>query len=233
MYRAKVEEQIISIILAIRMPPQLLIPADRAGLDIIERTVYNEGMARPRSFDADEVLDKAVEVFRAKGYGPASIEDLEKATGLRRASLYGAFKDKHSLYLAALRRYDATRAVRMIARLDAQPTGRRALETLFELVVSQCATDPAGCLIANAAMERGNTDPGAARCIGDNRRRLEGALHAALLRGRADGSIKGKADPAAAARLLYSVVLGLRALAKSGCTRAQLRQTADLALETV
>ncbi|MBI3566111.1 MAG: TetR/AcrR family transcriptional regulator [Elusimicrobia bacterium] len=190
-------------------------------------------MGRPRSFDADAVLDKAVETFRAKGYEAASIEDLEKATGLRRASLYGAFHDKHSLYLAALRRYDATRAVRMIAELDAQPTGRRALERLFELVVAQCAADPSGCLIANAAMERGNSDAGAARCIGDNRRRVEGALHAAVLRGRADGSLKGRGDAGAKARLLFSVVLGLRALAKSGCTRAQLKEVSDLALETV
>lgn len=190
-------------------------------------------MGRPRSFDADVVLDKAVETFRAKGYERASIEDLERATGLRRASLYGAFKDKHSLYLAALRRYDATRAVRMIADLDSQPTGRRAVERLFELVVAQCAADPSGCLIANAAMERGNSDAGAARCIADNRRRVEGALHAALLRGRADGSLKGRTDASTGARLLFAVVLGLRALAKSGCGRAQLRAAADLALKAV
>lgn len=189
-------------------------------------------MGRPRSFDADVVLDKAVEAFRAKGYEATSVEDLEKATGLRRASLYGAFRDKHSLYLAALRRYDATRVVRMIAELDAQPTGRRALEKLFEIVVAQCAGDPSGCLIANAAMERGTSDAGAARCIGDNRRRIEGALHAAILRGRADRSLKARGEASAAARLLYSVVLGLRTLARSGCTRAQLREVADLALKS-
>lgn len=190
-------------------------------------------MGRPRSFEVDAVLDKAVETFRAKGYEAASIEDLEKATGLRRASLYGAFQDKHSLYLAALRRYDATSTVRMIERLAAESTGRRAIERLFEHVIGQCAADPSGCLIANAAMERGNTDEGAARCIGDNRRRIEGSLHAAILRGRADRSVRGNGDAVIAARLLFSVVLGLRALAKSGCTRAQLRQVADLALKTV
>lgn len=190
-------------------------------------------MARPRSFDAEEVLDLAVETFRAKGYAAASIEDLEKSTGLRRASLYGAFQDKHSLYLAALRRYDATRAVRMIADLDAQPTGRRAVARLFELVVAQCAADPSGCLIANAAMDRGNIDAGAARCIADHRRRIEGALHAALLRGRADGSLKGRGAPAATARLLFCVVQGMRTLAKSGGGRAELREVAALALKTI
>lgn len=171
-----------------------------------------------------------MDAFRAKGYEATSVEDLEKATGLRRASLYGAFQDKHSLYLAALRRYDSTRAVRMLQTLDAEKTGRGAVEKLFDLVIAQCAEDPSGCLIANAAMERGTTDAGAARCIADNRRRIEGALHAAILRGRADGSLKGRSDPAALARYLFSAVLGLRALAKSGCSRAQLRQVADIAL---
>jgi AcrR family transcriptional regulator len=184
-------------------------------------------------FDADVVLDKAVEAFRAKGFEATSVEDLERATGLRRASLYGAFRDKHSLYLAALRRYDATRATRMLAELESQPTGRKALERLLSGIVGQCASDSSGCLIANAAMERGNSDPGAARCIGDNRRRVEGALHAVILRGRADGSLKGRGDVAAKARLLFSVIIGLRVLAKSGASRAQLQEVADLALETV
>lgn len=190
-------------------------------------------MGRPRSFDVDVVLDKAVEAFRSKGFEATSLEDLEKATGLGRASLYGAFRDKHSLYLSALRRYDASRATALLTRLDAEPTGRRALEKLFELVVAECAADPYGCLLANAAMERGLSDSGAARCVTDNRRRIEGALHAALLRGRADGSFKTRGDARAAARFLFGTVLGLRTLSKSGCTRTQLREVADLALAAV
>ncbi|MDE2509836.1 MAG: helix-turn-helix transcriptional regulator, partial [Elusimicrobia bacterium] len=56
-------------------------------------------MGRPRSFDADVVLDQAVEAFRVRGFDGTSVEDLEKATGLRRASLYGAYGDKRALYL--------------------------------------------------------------------------------------------------------------------------------------
>lgn len=190
-------------------------------------------MARPRSFDADVVLDKAAEAFRSKGYKATSVEDLEKATGLRRASLYGAFKNKHSLYLATLKRYDATRVVEMVAELDAAPTGRRALERLFEIVLGECGGDARGCLIANAAAERGSSDVEAAHCIADNRRRIESALHAAVARGRRDGSLKKGGDAAVAARYLFSVVLGLRSLAKAGCTCAQLKDVIHLALEAV
>jgi TetR/AcrR family transcriptional repressor of nem operon len=190
-------------------------------------------MARPREFDVETVLDKAVEVFRTKGYSAASVDDLENATGLGRASLYGAFGDKHALYLAALRRYDAVQSGRMIAALDAETTGRRAVARFFQLAIAQCARNPSGCLIANAAMERAEADSGVARCAADNRRRLEGALQSALLRGRADGSLKARGDARAAARFLFSSVLGLRALAKSGGTPAQMREVAEIALGAV
>ena len=189
-------------------------------------------MARPRSFDTGAVLDKAVAAFSAKGYEATSLQDLEKATGLGRASLYGAFRDKHSLYLSALRHYDVTRASALIARLDAAPSGRKALETLFVMVVDECAASAGGCLIANATMERGDSDLAAARIIADHRRRMEGAIHAALLRGGADGSLKGRREPRAAARFLFATVQGLRALSKAACTRAQLREVSDLALMT-
>jgi len=189
-------------------------------------------MARPRSFDPDVVLDKAAEAFRAKGFKATSLPDLEKATGLRRASLYGAFKDKHALYLAALKRYDATHAASLAAELAAAPTGRKALERLFELVVGECG-ESSGCLMANAAMERAASDLGAERCVSDNRKRVEAALQAVMARGRKDGSLKGRGDAAVASRYLFSVVLGLRSLAKSGCTCAQLKEVVRVALAAV
>src|SRR5438132_95237 len=98
-------------------------------------------MARPRSFDSDVVLDKAVETFREKGLDGTSMEDLEKATGLRRASLYGAFGDKRELYLAALKRYQGTRGVRLLEELNAAKTGRAAIERVFQITVEDAASD--------------------------------------------------------------------------------------------
>lgn len=190
-------------------------------------------MARPRSFDGDAILDKTVEVFRSKGFEGASVSDLEKATGLRRASLYGAFGDKRALYLAALRRYDSTRASLLMAEIAAAPTGRKALERLFSAVVKEAVSDPCGCLLANAASENASRDARVSRCVEDGRRRVEGGLHAALLRGRADGSVKASGDPRALARFLYAAVLGLRALAKSGAPESDLRGVAETALKSL
>jgi TetR/AcrR family transcriptional repressor of nem operon len=187
-------------------------------------------MARPREFNAEVVLDKAAEAFRSKGYDGTSVDDLEKATGLGRASLYGAYGDKRALYLAALRRYDGVRAVRLLEELGEARTGKTALKRLFDAVLDEAAGDPCGCLIAGAASERAAHDAAVARCVEDNRRRLEGALLAALLRGRADGSLKPRGEARAAARFLFAAVLGIRALAKSGGARDELAQIARTAL---
>jgi len=93
------------------------------------------------------------------------------------------------------------------------------------------ALDFVGPLVA-AALERGARDAQAARCVADHRRRIEGALHATLLRGRADGSLKSRAGAAKTARLLLTVVFGLRLLAKSGGSPAELAEVARLAQET-
>jgi TetR/AcrR family transcriptional regulator, transcriptional repressor for nem operon len=187
-------------------------------------------MARPRQFDPVAALDKAAEAFRARGFEGTSIEDLEKATGLRRASLYGAYGDKKALYLAALRRYDAAAGAALQAELDARPSGRAALERLFAAVLEAATVDPCGCLLANAANDGSAREPGVARCLDANRRRMEGQLLAQLLRGRADGSLKLRLEPRAASRFLFAVILGLRTLAKTGAGRDELAEVARAAM---
>lgn len=87
---------------------------------------------RPRSFDADEVLDKARAVFWNLGYSATTLDDLAAATGLNRPSLYAAFGDKHALYLAALQRSRAEATAALGAALQAELPLRRLLETIFE-----------------------------------------------------------------------------------------------------
>ena len=65
-------------------------------------------MARPREFDIDQALDRAMGVFWEKGYEAASLQDLLKAMKIARVSLYKAFDDKRAIYLATLDRYDQT-----------------------------------------------------------------------------------------------------------------------------
>jgi TetR/AcrR family transcriptional repressor of nem operon len=190
-------------------------------------------MGRPRAFDVDIVLDKALETFRAKGFDGASLKDLEKSTGLRRASLYGAYGNKRALYLASMRRYDETRAAGLVEMLKAAKTGRAALELLFSTVVSQAIGDPCGCLMNNAAIERSAHDEKVSRCVEENRRRIETGIAAAIERGIEDASLRRDVNPRESAHFLFGNVLGIRALARFGCSRNELSRVAAMAISAV
>ena len=100
-------------------------------------------------------------------------------------------------------------------------------------MVVEAVEDPCGCLSANAAAERAAHDERVARCVVDNRRRMEGALLAAVLRGRADGSVGSKGEARTVARFLFAATLGLRALGRAGCDRAELKAVAGEALRVL
>src|SRR3954467_3389056 len=79
---------------------------------------------RPREFDMDEVLDKAVRVFCERGYHATSIGDLTLAMELASGSVYKAFKDKRGVFLATLDRYKTVRDAKLRDALDLATTGR-------------------------------------------------------------------------------------------------------------
>ena len=87
-------------------------------------------MPRPREFDEDEVLQKALDVFRARGFDGATLVELEAATGLGRGSLYGAFGDKRSLFLKALARYCDTALQHRLEALEGPDAGRAEIVAL-------------------------------------------------------------------------------------------------------
>src|SRR5688572_6532546 len=87
---------------------------------------------RPRSFDPDDVLDKARAVFWNLGYAATSLDDLAAATGLNRPSLYAAFGDKHALYMAAMERSRREGSGALAAALKLELPLREVLTLIFE-----------------------------------------------------------------------------------------------------
>ncbi len=115
-------------------------------------------MARPRTFDEDQVLTAAMHAFRRQGFTRTSVLDLESATGLRTSSLYAAFGDKTGLFRRALDHY-VTTVVR--ARLDefAGPAaGLDDLEQLYLTLFAWPLDDGHGCLVVNSAAEFGGDE---------------------------------------------------------------------------
>lgn len=113
-------------------------------------------MGRNRSFDEDDVLDKAMHAFRRHGYAGISIKQLEEATGLSSGSLYNAYGDKDGVFAAALHHY-VDRFVGGRVQAHAGPSAAlEQLEGLFLTLFREPMTDGYGCLVTNSAVEFGS-----------------------------------------------------------------------------
>ena len=189
-------------------------------------------MGRPRAFDKTDVLDKAVQVFWAKGYGAASLADLTRAMGISRSSFYDTFGGKRDLFLAALRRYGETTQDWKVEVLEGDTPGGAAIRTVIEAAVESALADHdrRGCLLANAAAEVSTRDPLTAKRIRAALARMARAYHAAVVRGQAAGDISRRHDPRALARYLLSGVTGLAIIGKANPDRAVLEDIARVTL---
>src|SRR5271155_2001096 len=124
------------------------------------RRGWDEGMARPREFDEEAVLDAAVQCFWEHGYEATSVRDLIEKTGITAASLYNAFGDKRALYQKALDRYVEDSIADRIRRCEALPP-LRAIAVFFEEIVKRSIgdSDRKGCMLVNAALDMAPHDP--------------------------------------------------------------------------
>ncbi|HSD91451.1 MAG TPA: TetR/AcrR family transcriptional regulator [Methyloceanibacter sp.] len=175
-------------------------------------------MGRPREFDTDKALDRAMGVFWVKGYEGASLQDLLKAMKIARGSLYKAFKDKHSIYLAALDRYDHTIVQGAVDTLrdEAIGDGLARIRALFEAAQAAVArADRRGCFMCNAAIDQAPINPKIRAKVGSMMKRLEGAFASAVEASRKTASWSAKRR-VETARLLLNSYMGVRVLARSG-----------------
>jgi TetR/AcrR family transcriptional repressor of nem operon len=186
-------------------------------------------MARPAAFDRDRVLGQAMQTFWDRGYGATSISQLVEATGLKPGSLYAAFDSKEGLFLAALDRYAAESRRRLKEALHAGVDPLTGIEHfLRRLVQSQYATQPPrGCLLVNSALELGRHNPTVQRRVRQHLEGIEAELRQALQAARDDGQLGADQSPAALARLLMTMIWGLRVLGGTGADASQAEQVVD------
>ena len=189
-------------------------------------------MGRPREFDVDAALDRALQVMWAKGYESASLDDLCDATGLGRSSLYAAFGDKRALYLRALERYEEAAAQRVNDALARPVPVRESIAAFLGRLIDDIVAGPGrrGCFIGNCAAELARGDREAAAHVRRSHGRIETAFRDALARAQARGEIEAEADPRALARFLTSGIQGLRLVGKANPDRAVLDDIAAVML---
>ena len=191
-------------------------------------------MPRVKEFDEAEVLDQALELFRARGFKHTSFADLVDELGVSRQSLYDTYGDKQTLYQTALKRY-LDRALDGIRRkLDDSAPIRAVMGGLFDgILAGSCSKGSPGCFMVNSMVELSPHDADIRAAAQTHAREIQGLLAARLSTAQRKGEIARSKDPAALARYFYHTILGLSVASRALGDTEGLKQTAHLALQVL
>ena len=198
----------------------------------MKRKGHTAALGRPRGFDADKALDRALEVFWRKGYEGTAISDLTAAMQINRPSIYAAFGNKEQLFRKVLDRYAEGPASAVRAALDA-PTARQAVERvlLAAAYVPTRGERPRGCLLVQGALACGDASESVRRELIARRADGEAELRKRLQRAEAEGDLSPSVDPAALARYVMTLAYGMAVEAASGASYRELLQVVETAMK--
>ena len=171
---------------------------------------------RPRAFDMNDVLDKAMIVFRLKGYHGASVADLGEAMGLTAGSIYKAFTDKRALFLRVFERYISIRNADLRERLKKYPNGKTKIQELLQFYLDSAIEIEGrrGCLVVGSTVELQTLDEELSQLVRLAVARNQNFLISLIEEGQEDGSVSVKLDAETAAGFLLCVAFGMRVVGK-------------------
>jgi len=165
----------------------------------------------------DTALDRALRVFRERGYHATSIGDLTAAMRLATGSVYKAFRDKHAVFMAAFERYIELRQQQTRNAAALGDNGRERLRHVLLSYVdhSQGIEGRRGCLVVGSAVELSAVDPVVGARVNAQLKSNEGFIAGLIREGQADGSIPAHVEPDDTARLMICITQGLRVVGKA------------------
>src|SRR5262245_51218398 len=186
---------------------------------------------RTRQFDVDEALDRALEVFWARGYEGATLSELTQAMGINRPSLYVAFGNKEQLFRKALDHYQ-TGPQSFLTEALQEPTARAAVEAIFSGFVRMLRGrgNVRGCLIVSGALACGEEAEPVRRELARLRQATVTAVRQRFERAVQEGDLPEGTNCATLARYVATVLNGLAVQAASGATEKELRQVSAVAM---
>lgn len=189
-------------------------------------------MARNRNFDEQEILDKAIELFKVRGYRGTTPEELVNTLNISRSSLYNTFGDKHSLLLKALHRYHEKTVVSLqeiIANTHEPLTGIRLI---FKLSIEGTYPGgmPQGCFLINSIIEFGPDEPAAVEIVKKSIDATRRALLHFVAHGKKTGQFSDSLDAETMADYLQNCINGIVVSAKAGMSQAACERMAESAL---
>lgn len=197
-----------------------------------KRTETSPSAGRPREFELDDAVRKAMDVFWERGYHDASLPDLLEGMELSRGSFYKAFVDKRGVYLRALDVYieDAIRKTGEI--LYSNPSPKAAIKQAFLRHVEESSGNEGlrGCFVVLSAVEMLPADQEVSARIARLFRRLQDLYAAAVIRAQALGEIDPGLEERTLAKFLVCQIQGMRVLGKTGADRDATKAMVEFAL---
>ena len=188
-------------------------------------------IGRPRGFDADEALQRAMVVFWERGYEGASLTDLTGAMGITKTSMYAAFGNKEELFGKALQRYAEGPAGYVLRALE-RPAARE-VATAFLAGSVEASTSPGcptGCLFVQGSLAAGDAGRVARDILAAWREEGRTRLRDRFQRAADEGDLPPDVDPGLLARYVMTVANGISVQAAGGAGRDELHQVAAAAL---
>ncbi|MFB9263742.1 TetR/AcrR family transcriptional regulator [Bradyrhizobium erythrophlei] len=201
----------------------------------IEAPVAPKRRGRPRAYQPDVALGKALELFRRDGFAATSLDDLSAATGMNRPSLYGAFGDKRELYIKSYQRYrdDARAAMVDIFRSEAPLRQRLARIYAIALDIYTEGESPRGCFTVMTAASEAVSDPAIRAMVLEGFTELDKAFATCFRLAKERGELADSADPTTLAHLASATIHTIAIRARAQVPRKELEAIVKGAIDVM
>lgn len=189
-------------------------------------------MGRPREFDRDVALRRAMELFWERGYEAVSLADLVEELGINKPSLYAAFTSKEALFREAIALYTRTEGRSTEAALTDEPTARAAVEAMLRNNARNYTTPgrPRGCMVVLAASVGSSECEEVRDFLSSLRKGSRSELVRRIERGQREGDVPSRADAERIASFYVTVLTGLSVQARDGATYETMNRIIDDAM---
>jgi AcrR family transcriptional regulator len=189
---------------------------------------------RPRAYQPEIALGKALDLFRKDGFAATSLDDLSAATGMNRPSLYGAFGDKRELYIKSYARYRADARDAMIEIFRDEMPIRKRLARIYAVALDiylSGEAGPRGCFTVMTAASEAVADPEIRAMVLEGFSELDKAFAACFRLAKEKGELAPSADPAVLAQLASATIHTVAIRARAGVPRKELEAIVKGAIE--
>ena len=192
-------------------------------------------MARPKTFEREEILEKAMNLFWKQGYYATSMDDLVKYVGINRASIYNSFGNKKAIFNQAFAYYKRINHQRLRDLFESQSSIKEGFRQLFAQAITTCQQDPEnkGCFVVNNVTELANKDPEMFSLLAQNKKEMEELFATYLREGQKTGEIAEVHKVEHLASFLFTVYSGLKVMEKLQPTRDNLEGMVSTALSVL